>query len=150
MRKILIALAAALIAVSCSKKEPETPQDGDISSDVVSYIGTVSVDQNDGTVFTKDNVEVQIVAVGGNTVVDMRMLNVNFSAAMPIELDMTVPGISRKGKSISGDNIVPIAMGGSFPRYTITALTGTVENQAISFSMMCGDYPLSYSGTRKQ
>jgi len=47
---------------------------------------------------------------------------------------------------LSGDNIIPLAMGGEFPAYTITELTGEITPQTISCEMMCGTYPLTFSG----
>jgi hypothetical protein len=39
-------------------------------------------------------------------------------------------------------------MGGEFPNYTITDLAGEVTTQSISFELMCGEYPLSFSGEK--
>ena len=145
-------ILAAVLCAGCTKTEnddtgrkPEEPTGG------ISYVGSVSVTQDDGSVFTKDDVEVVVTASGN--MAEMKMLKVKFASAMPVELDMTVLGIAyeRKpdGYAVSGNDLIPIAMGGEFPAYTITGLSGTSANGSLTFSMRCGKYPLQYSGERK-
>jgi hypothetical protein len=70
---------------------------------------------------------------------------------MPVKLDMTIQNVAYTSTSekisITGNNIIPIAMGGEFPAYKITNLTGEINNGTITMSMMCGSYPLTYSGS---
>ena len=153
MKRILYSMfLAAVLCVGCAKTEnDDTGKKPDDMTDGVAYVGSVSVTQDDGSVFTKEDVEV-IMTASGNTA-DMKMLKVKFASAMPIELDMTVRGIAYERKPegyvISGNDLIPIAMGGEFPAYTITGLSGTAANGMLTFSMRCGKYPLQYSGERK-
>lgn len=152
-KKILILFCAIMaFAVGCSDKGSAgdgLDEGGD--SFGVSYRGDVHVVQQDETVFTKSDVEVVLMETDAR-LLDMQMLKVSFAASMPIELDITVKGISyvkiADSTVISGDNLVPIAMGGEFPKYTIKNLTGTEKDGVLEFSMMCGDFPLSYSGCK--
>ena len=71
---------------------------------------------------------------------------------MPISLTMTVNGISGVEQNgvvaLSGDSIVPMAMGGPFPNYTITNLSGVLTADSLNISFKCGTYPLIYKGGR--
>ncbi len=79
------------------------------------------------------------------------MYRVQFAEAMPVKLDMTIPGVECKSVGerieLSGERIIPLAMGGEFPRYTITSLRGTLTDSELQLSMNCGEFPLTYSGT---
>ena len=85
----------------------------------------------------------------------MKMMKVKFAEEMPLTLDMTVSGINYTSSGtktlISGDQIVPTAMGGEFPAYTITGMSGEITNEGnIRFSMKCGTFPLSFEGTARK
>jgi len=138
----------AIIAISMSACEEKEPEGNEISIEDGTYIGTLTVDQNDGTSHTQENVSVVFELQEGGAV--MKMLQVSFSPRMPLKLDMTIPNITAastpEGLVLSGDNIIPLAMGGEFPAYTITGLTGEVTPQTILLEMMCGTYPLAFSG----
>lgn len=68
---------------------------------------------------------------------------------MPVTIDVTIPAVpvDRRENAIffSGENIVPMALGGEVPRYLVTALSGTIEKDSISFSLNFGDFPTRYS-----
>lgn len=136
----------ALSITACNKTEDENPnvpvKDG-------SYTGTLTVDQTDGTIYTQQNVGVTFQLIDGKA--QIKMSQVAFSAQMPVKLDMTIPGITTaedpKGIAISGDNIVPQAMGGDFPQYTIKQMKGEATPTNISFTMVCGTFPLTFTGT---
>ena len=117
------------------------------------YIGKLTVNQNDGSVFEQENVEINIDIADDNTM-KIIMNQVKFAEGMGIKLDMTIEGIETletdSGLSISGDNIIPTAMNGiEFPQYIITEMEGEVTTQNITFSMMCGEFPLTFSGSVK-
>ena len=119
--------------------------------EIGTHIGILTVDQNDGTFYTQENVS--IVFESEESVAKIKMLGVTFSSRMPLKLDMTIPNIMSSPTlsqtfSLSGDNIIPLAMGGEYPIYTITSLTGEVTQQTIFFEMMCGTYPLAFSGVK--
>ena len=151
MKKLRILLMMVLVAgfVACEDKETEKPiiEIGDGT-----YVGKLSVDQNDDTIYEQENVEINIEISDDNTM-KIVMLQVKFAEAMPMKLNMTIEGIETaetdNGLSLSGDNIIPIAAGGQFPLYTITEMEGEVTSQNIEFSMMCGEYPLTFSGVVK-
>ena len=54
----------------------------------------------------------------------------------------------RGGYSFSCDNVVPLALGGEYPKYTVTALSGTLEGGNLSFGLNFGAYPTRFNGTR--
>lgn len=117
------------------------------------YIGTMHVDQNDGTMYTQEEVEVDF-ETHDNEKLNFVMYKVKFATAMPIKLDMVVEGVdyteSNGVYTLSGDGIIPYAMGGPFEKFTITKLEGTISNSEMTLSFMCGEYPVTYSGTMKQ
>lgn len=139
--KFLPLFFAALCFVSCSKDNSGTEKTGTGNS---AYIGTLTVDQNDNTFYIQNNVSVNLTQNGD--VAEIKMWQVSFSERMPIKLDMTIPGVCAEeitgGDSLSGDGIIPLAMGGQFPQYIITDMTGTVTGTSLSFTMTCGSYPL--------
>ncbi len=150
-RLLFLLIATAAIVSSCSKENIKDEDGGTNAPEGISYVGEVKVTQDDGSVFTKPDIEVIIQPDADKA--QMRMLKVSFAPTMPIELDMTVDGISYArtgdGYTLSGNGIVPVAMGGEFPAYTITDLSGADSNGTLAFSMQCGKYPLRYSGVRK-
>lgn len=113
------------------------------------YIGTLSVDQNDGTFFHQKEVKAtyEISAEGKLNFV---MYKVKFAEGMPITLDMYVNGvdiIEEDGQyTLSGNGIVPYAMGGPLEKYTITNLTGTLTEEYFSLEFLRGDDTVTYSG----
>ena len=81
------------------------------------------------------------------------MYKVKFANGMPIKLDMVVEGVyyteATDGTlTLSGDGIVPYAMGGPFEKYTITNLKGEITDTVMSLDFMCGEYPVTYDGAR--
>jgi len=143
---VLTILIASLLALSCEKDDAplKITEDG-------SYTGKLVVDQLDGTNFSAEGIKVNLIPSETDGYLTIEMLQVSFSSRMPIKLDMKIPNviyISTSEKiTLSGNNIIPIAMGGEFPAYTITNLTGELKNGTLSLSMMCGSYPLTYSGS---
>ena len=113
------------------------------------YIGTLSVDQNDGTFYYQSNVKTtyEISAEGR---LSFAMYNVKFAEGMPIKLNMFVDGVTFKEEdgqyTLSGNGLVPYAMGGPFEKFTITNLTGTLTEESFSLEFLCGEYPVTYNG----
>ncbi|MDR0506323.1 MAG: hypothetical protein LBH32_05860 [Dysgonamonadaceae bacterium] len=144
---LLIAIMALLIT-ACNKDEPK---DESIVVSEGTYVGKLTVDQNDGTFYTQENVSVVFLPETKGKA-EIKMLQVSFSAKMPLKLDMTIPNITTseisEGLSLSGDSIVPLAMGGEFPQYTITKMTGKVQPQTLSIALKCGVFPLTFSGIK--
>lgn len=147
MRILFSLLFAAMLFVSCG---------GDIFEDVTLdeegtakiFVGNVVVDQNDGTTFTKESVEAAY-ALNDDGTMTIFMKKVKFASLMPA-INMEIPGVTIVGEdpnmTLSGDSIVPIAMGGEFKKFTITGLEGYVNQDTFNMSFTCGDYPVTYSG----
>lgn len=147
LRLLLLALMS-LAFVACENGEnnalPPKPVDGKY------YTGTLTVDQNDGTVYTQENVKIDYEILDSK--LNFVMYKVKFADNMPIKLDMVVEGVDCIGAVghyiLAGDNIIPYAMGGPFEKYTITNLAGLITNETMTLSFTCGDYPVTFSGTK--
>lgn len=147
LRFFLLALLS-LAFVACENGEnntlPSNPVEGEC------YTGTMTVDQNDGTTYTQKEVEVDYEILDGK--LNFVMYKVKFAEGMPIKLDMVVEGVDCSGEVgnyiLAGNNIIPYAMGGPFEKFTITNLSGLITNDTITLSFMCGEYPVTYSGTK--
>ena len=147
LRFLLLSLLS-LAFVACENGEnnalPPKPVDGEY------YTGTLTVDQNDGTVYTQENVQIDYEILDGK--LNFVMYKVKFANGMPIKLDMVVEGVDCIGAAghyvLTGDNIIPYAMGGPFEQFTITKLTGLITDDTMTLSFMCGEYPVTYSGTK--
>lgn len=138
----------AIVMVACENgKNNELPKN---PIDDKCYKGTMVVDQNDGTFYTQNDVEVDCELKGGK--LNFVMYKVKFANGMPIKLDMVVEGVEYSEKdgvyTLSGDGIVPYAMGGPFEKFTITKLTGKVTDTEFTLDFMCGEYPVTYEGAK--
>lgn len=137
-----------LIGVACENGHnndlPNNPEE------TKCYKGTMVVDQNDGTNYTQEDVEVDYEIKDGK--LNFVMYQVKFAKGMPLKLDMVVEGadyVENDGTyTISGDGIVPYAMGGPFEKFTITELNGTITDTEFEMEFMCGEYPVTYAGTK--
>lgn len=137
-----------LLGVAC-----ENGNNNDLPNNPVEqkcYKGTMVVDQNDGTFYTQDDVEVDYEIKDGK--LNFVMYQVKFAKGMPLKLDMVVEGadyVDNDGSyTISGDGIIPYAMGGPFEKFTITKLNGTITDTEFEMEFMCGEYPVTYEGTK--
>ena len=148
-RLILSLLALVMLSVACEDGHnndlPNKPEEEGC------YKGLLTVDQNDGTLYKQSDVEVDYELKDGK--LNFVMYKVKFANGMPIKLDMVVEGVdyieATDGTlTLSGDGIVPYAMGGPFEKYTITALTGEITDTVMSLDFMCGEYPVTYEGKR--
>ena len=147
--RLLITLAiTSLSFVACdsgadSDLPPKVDQDE-------CYKGTLVVDQNDGTFYTQENVEVDFEIWDGK--LNFAMYKVKFASGMPIKLNMIVTGadftITDDGYTISGNGLIPYAMGGPFEKFTITNLKGSITPTTMTLDFICGEYPVTYSGTK--
>lgn len=145
---ILSIMFSTLLFASCENGEhntlPTKPEEAEC------YIGTLTVDQNDGTTYTQEDVKIDYEIIDGK--LNFVMYKVKFSENMPIKLDMVVEGIDCLGVVgnyvLAGNGIVPYAMGGKFEKYTITELVGAITNSTMSLSFTCGEYPVTYEGRK--
>lgn len=117
------------------------------------YVGTFVVAPDTENELTLDDAQVEFAVNENGETARMNMLKVKFAERMP-EMDIAVPGVelteTDNGYSLSGEGIIPIAMGGEFPERTITGLTGRATTETLSFDMMCGDYRLIFTGSRQK
>lgn len=147
MRILFSLLFAAMLFVSCGNDIFEDVKVGEDGSAKI-FVGDVVVDQNDGTTFTKESVEVAYELNEDGTMT-IFMKKVKFASLMPA-INMEIPNViifgDESNMTLSGDNIVPIAMGGEFKKFTITELEGRVNKETFTMSFTCGDYPVTYSG----
>ncbi|MBP3432394.1 MAG: hypothetical protein J6K40_01530 [Alistipes sp.] len=148
-RLILSLLALVMLSVACENGHnndlPNKPEEEGC------YKGLLTVDQNDGTLYKQSDVEVDYELKDGK--LNFVMYKVKFANGMPIKLDMVVEGVdyieATDGTlTLSGDGIVPYAMGGPFEKYTITELSGEITDTVMSLDFMCGEYPVTYEGKR--
>lgn len=147
LRFLLLSLVS-LAFVACENGHnnalPPKPEKGEC------YTGTMTVDQNDGTFYTQSEVQVDYEILNGK--LNFVMYKVKFAEGMPIKLDMVVEGVDCVGAAghyvLAGNNIIPYAMGGLFEKFTITNLSGLITDDTMTLSFMCGEYPVTYSGTK--
>lgn len=143
MRKAICILIVLAVMSSCHYKAPE-PEGEKLGN----YFGMVEVD-NDEEHFVKENVEVSVTKEENAETYTIKLYRVKFATAMPVEIDMLIQGVNIDEKGmISGNEIIPYAMGGPFEKYKITNLTGIMTDKTLRFEMVCGEYPTKYSGDR--
>ena len=148
-KHMLMALAA-VAAIGCNKNNPEEvvePKEG-------SYVGTVTVNSTSGEVFDNENIEVSFTPSEDGKTATLVMYQIKFTPRMPMTLDITIPdvSISTEGQDIKLEcaEVVPLAMGGPFPNYTVTNLTGKISGGELTFSLNFGATPTSFSGSIKK
>lgn len=66
----------------------------------------------------------------------------------PSEFRKSMQGVTmtEKGAILTCDSIVPLAMGGEFPNYTVKGFEGEIINNELTFSLKFGSTPTSYHG----
>ena len=131
--RIILALAA-LALLACNKEEKnETPV-----AEAGDYKGVVTVEASSGE--------------DGTTAV-ITINKIRFVPQMPVTIDVTIPDVAltstKDGFQLACDNVIPLAMGGEYPRYTVTDLTGTLKDDELTFSLNFGATPTSFKGTRQ-
>ncbi len=148
-KHMLMALAA-LAAIGCNKNNPEEtagPKEG-------AYVGTVTVNSTSGEVFDNENIEVSFTPSEDGKTATLVMYQIKFTPRMPMTLDITIPdvNITAEGQDIKLEcaEVVPLAMGGPFPNYTVTNLTGKISGDELTFSLNFGATPTSFSGSIKK
>lgn len=137
--------AVSVVAASCSKNEPvkiiETPAE-------TVYSGTMTVVAGGkDNVSENVNVNVNLQDDGAATIIFNK---VKFVPQMPVSLDVTVPGVKceiRENEIIlSGNDIVPLAMGMPYAKYKVTSLNGKITAGKLTVSLNFGEFATSYAG----
>ena len=148
-KHMLMALAA-LAAIGCNKNNPEET----VGLKEGSYVGTVTVNSTSGEVFDNENIEVTFTPSEDGKTATLILYQIKFTPRMPMTLDVTIPdvNITAEGQDIKLEcaEVVPIAMGGPFPNYTVTDLTGKISGGELTFSLNFGATPTSFSGSIKK
>lgn len=143
--KAFLFAAVLVVAAACSKNEPvkiiETPTE-------TVYSGTMTV-VADGKDNVSENVKVNVSFQDDGTATII-FNKVKFVPQMPVSLDVTVPGVTceiRKNEIIlSGNDIVPLAMGMPYERYKVTSLNGKITAGKLTVSLNFGEFATSYVG----
>lgn len=145
----ILLMATAMVFIACDKDDDGKNDDTDIPL-YNAYSGSIFVQETDTSTFENPYIRVDCTLSDDKNTMTMTINKVKFSSRMPVELDITIPEIKVEKKddsmAISGDGIVPEAMGGPFPKYTITNLEGSFSADKFTFSMMCGEYKTWFEG----
>lgn len=135
--------AVSVVAAACSKNEPvkiiETPAE-------TVYSGTMTVVAG-GKDNVSENVNVNLQDDGTATIIFNK---VKFVPQMPVSLDVTVPGVKCECREneiiLSGNDIVPLAMGMPYAKYKVTSLKGKITAGKLTVSLNFGEFATSYVG----
>ncbi|MBP3269370.1 MAG: hypothetical protein J6L98_01700 [Bacteroidales bacterium] len=142
-----MAFAAAILA-GCQKNKDDQP----ITPVQANYTGTVSVTYQ-GSPFDTDDIEVNFTPSEDGKTASIVIYQIKFVPQMPVKIDVTIPDInvSVTGNvlTLSKDQVIPLALGGEYPRYTVSDLQGKIEGEELTFSLKFGDVPTSYKGSLK-
>lgn len=147
LNRIILALAA-LALLACNKEEKnELPVA--VAAD---YKGVATIEASTGT-FDSEGIEVNFTPSEDGKTATVTIFKIRFSPRMPMEVDVTIPNVeltsTKDGIRLACDNVIPKALGGDFPDYTVHDMTGTVKEDEIDFSLRFGTTPTSYKGTKQ-
>lgn len=168
MKKLLLfplfILAISILAPSCTKDDNEVfPPDNDsiANNDTLGTNDTISGDtvQNipiilkyEGNLIVNGNYVRENTVCGVNikhTGITLYIYKAKFAENMPVELDITVPGIpfNRQTFVFEGDTIVPLGMGSApMPTYTFTRIDGVAGDSTLSFDVELTRGTISFTG----
>lgn len=142
MNAFRIGIMAALLvaAASCHKDSKADAIPGQSL-----YVGTVSVDYNGGT-YDNQDIYVAFRPSDDGRTAELVIYRIKFVPAMPVTIDVSIPGITVEGDAFFCDNVVPWALGGEYPKYTVHGLEGSISGETLRFSLQFGDYPTHFTG----
>lgn len=143
--KAFLFAAVLVVAAACSKNEPvkiiETPAE-------TVYSGTMTVVAG-GKDNVSENVKVNVNLQEDGTATII-FNKVKFVPQMPVSLDVTVPGVKCECREneiiLSGNDIVPLAMGMPYAKYNVTSLSGKIIAGKLTVSLNFGEFATSYVG----
>ena len=144
----MILVLAALVLLACNKEEKnETPV-----AEAGVYKGVVTVEASSGT-FDNEDIEVNFTPSEDGATATITINKIRFVPQMPVTIDVTIPNVgltsTKNGFQLACDNVIPLAMGGEYERYTVTNLTGTLKDDELAFSLNFGSTPTSFKGTKQ-
>ena len=147
LNRMILALAA-LALLACNKEEKEELP----VAVAANYKGVATVEASSGT-FDIEDIEVNFTPSEDGKTATITILKIRFAPKMPMQVDVTIPNVeltpTKEGIQLACDNVVPKALGGDFPDYTVHEMTGTVTDDEIAFSLKFGSTPTSYRGTKQ-
>ncbi|MCR5351454.1 MAG: hypothetical protein K6E35_03040 [Bacteroidales bacterium] len=143
--KILFAALAAVALIGCGKID-----DKPVSPTQAEYVGTVGVESSRGH-FDNENIVVEFAPAEDGKTASITINKIKFTPAMPLTLDVTIPGISVLSSTdkieLSVQEVIPYALGSEYPKYTVTNFKGEIVGDRMSFTLNFGSTPTSFSGT---
>ena len=146
MKRILLLFACAGLLAACTQPTPEEP----LQPETGSYLGVVTVDYA-GSSFDNENITVRFLPAEDGKTASLEIQKIKFVPAMPVTIDVTIPDVALAATTeqitLSCDEVIPLALGGEYPRYIVTGLTGQIVGEELSFSLKFGDSPTSFRGT---
>lgn len=139
----LLAIATTLLLMACNKPaQPIVPEESN-------FKGTVTVIYQDAP-FQNENIEVNFKPSADGKTGSLTIYQIKFVPQMPVTIDVTIPNINVTSTpeqiKLECARVIPLAMGGEYPRYTVTDLKGSIVGKEISFSLNFGSVPTSYRG----
>ena len=142
---MIFAALVAMTLIGCGKAEPETP----IVPEMSDYKGTVTV-MYKGEPFDNENIQVNFTPSEDGKTASIVIYQIRFVPQMPVTIDVTIPNVAVQSTTekilLSCERTIPLAMGGEYPRYTVTDLKGEIVGKEMSFSLNFGDSPTSFQG----
>lgn len=142
---MIFAALVAMTLIGCGKAEPETP----IVPEKSDYKGTVTV-MYKGEPFDNENIQVNFNPAEDGKSASITIYKIRFVPQMPVTIDVTIPNVAVQSTTekilLSCERTIPLAMGGEYPRYTVTDLKGEIVGKEMSFSLNFGDSPTSFQG----
>lgn len=143
--KFVFATLAAALLVACGKNNPDTP----IVPEKADYTGTVTVIYQEAP-FDNENISVDFEPAEDGQTASITIHQIRFVPQMPVTIDVTIPDIAVSSTSeklvLRCEETIPEAMGGPYPRYIVTDLTGEIVGGELNFSLNFGAYPTSFRG----
>ena len=142
--KLFATALAALALIACEKTPtPIVPEEAD-------YVGTVTVESSAGTV---ENVGARVeFRPYEDGTAELTLYEISFHPRMPMKLDVTIPGLlmtcTPQKIILTGDDIVPFALGGEFPNYTVTDLRAEIIGNKMTLNLKFGGTPTSFVGEK--
>lgn len=143
--KHLLFAFVAMSLIGCGKETPEMP----LVPEESDYVGTVTVVYNEAP-FDNEGIRVNFTPSEDGQTASITLHQIRFVPQMPVTIDVTIPDIALQSSTekivLSCERCIPLAMGGEYPRYTVTDLRGEIVGDELTFSLNFGDYPTSFKG----
>lgn len=146
MKAYQLLAAVVLCLAACSKPQEEwtVPEKGD-------FRGTVTVIYQNAP-FNNENISVGFEPSEDGKTAILTIYKIKFVPQMPVTIDVTIPNIemslTKSGAVLACENVIPLALGGEYPRYKVTNFSGILIGDKLNFNLNFGDTPTSFIGDR--